>query len=145
MDPSRSCKSGLAQAPIVTPLTRFRWYTNTMTSDRIRSKDTFLSQNVDLVSADLAVARAPCVLAPGNFVWPFEFDLGSCQFESVNGLGDTFVEYEIRATVVTARQFAKNHCAVKEIKVMRTPCLNEINATEPDQVDLLNTVHIYAH
>lgn len=106
-----------------------------MTSDRIRSKDAFLLQCVDLVTTlDLTGARASCLLVPGNFVWPFEIDLGACPLESVDGLGDNFVRYELRVTIVTAGRFAKNLCAVKGVRVVRTPCLNEINDTEPDQV-----------
>ncbi|KAF3031547.1 hypothetical protein E8E12_001422 [Didymella heteroderae] len=109
------------------------WYTNTMTSDRVRSRDTLFSQDVDLMSMCNPEGGSPCLLAPDNFVWPFEFDLGSCPFESVDGLGDTFVKYNLCVTVITAGRFAKNLCAVKEVKVIRTPGLEEVNDTEPDQ------------
>lgn len=106
-----------------------------MTSDRVRSKDVLFAQCVDLVSmSDSTGARAPCLLAPGNYVWPFEFDLGACPLESIDGLGDNHVKYDLRVTIVTAGRFSKNIRAMKEFRVVRTPCLDEINDTEPDQV-----------
>lgn len=112
-----------------------------MTSDRVRSKDELIHQSVDLISTSGSTGtRASCLLAPGNFVWPFEFNLGAHPLESVDGLGDTFVRYDLRVTVNTAGRFAKNICAAKEVRVVRTPCLDEINDTEPDQVRYLRTL-----
>jgi hypothetical protein len=112
-----------------------RWYTNTMTSDRVRSKDVLFAQCKDLIcTSDSTGTRASCLLTSGNFVWPFEFDLGACPLESVYGLGDNYVKYDLRVTVVTAGRFVKNIRAIKEFRVVRTPCLREINDTEPDQV-----------
>lgn len=105
-----------------------------MTSDRVRSKDILLTHCVDLIStSDSTGSRASYLLAPGNFVWPFEFDLGACPLESVDGLGDNHVKYEVRVMIVTAGRFTKNLRAIKEFKVVRTPNLDEINDTEPDQ------------
>jgi hypothetical protein len=106
-----------------------------MTSDRVRSKDVLLTHCVDLISTlDSTGSRTSCLLAPGNLVWPFEFDLGACPLESVDGLGDNYVKYEVRVMIVTAARFAKNLRAIKEFRVVRTPNLDEINDTEPDQV-----------
>lgn len=111
-----------------------------MTSDRVRSKDVLISRHKDLVLASNATqADTPCVLAPGNFVWPFEFELDPGSFESILGLGETFVKYDLCATIFTAGLFAKNLCAVKGIVSIRTRCLNEVNDTEPDQVMLKGT------
>jgi len=112
-----------------------RWYTNTMTSDRVRSKDVLFAKCEDLISTSNSRGTgASCLLTPGNFVWPFEFDLGVCPSESVDGLGDNYVKYDLRVNVITAGRFTKDVRAIQVFRVVRAPCLDEINDTEPDQV-----------
>lgn len=108
-----------------------------MSADRIRSKDVlFLEERPIFPSQKASSTGTSCLIGPGNYVWPFEFDLGILAFESIDGLGDSFVKYEIRATLAIAGPFSKNLCARKQIKVVRAPNFEYIDDVEPEQVIL---------
>lgn len=106
-----------------------------MTADRIRSKDvTFCKERTIDCSQKADSTGTSCGIGAGNFVWPFEFDLGASPFESIDGLGDSFVNYEIRATLATAGPFSKKLSARRQIKVFRSPSTEEMDDLGPEQV-----------
>ncbi|KAJ4990065.1 carbon catabolite repression protein [Stagonosporopsis vannaccii] len=112
------------------------WYTDTMTSDRIRNKDVFFLEHTSLLSTGREPSsQKSCLLTPGNHVWQFDFDLKSCLYESIEGLGDSFVTYEVRATIVVAGKFSKKICAKKQVKVVRDSRQAEVDDFEPEQDD----------
>ncbi|OAL43310.1 hypothetical protein IQ07DRAFT_637071 [Pyrenochaeta sp. DS3sAY3a] len=110
------------------------WYTDTMTADRIRSKDVIFCKERTIYRTQKADSTSTsCAIGAGNFVWPFEFDLGASPFESIDGLGNSFVNYEIRATLATAGPFSKKLSARRQIKVFRSPSTEEMDDLGPEQ------------
>ncbi|KAJ8105479.1 hypothetical protein OPT61_g10152 [Boeremia exigua] len=110
------------------------WHTDTMTADRIRSKDVIIYRERPIFPNQITNSDWPlCSIGAGNFVWPFEFDLGATPFESVSGLGGSFVNYEIRATLAFAGPFSKKLFARKQIRVVRSPCVEYMDDVEPEQ------------
>ncbi|KAH6612173.1 hypothetical protein C7974DRAFT_92430 [Boeremia exigua] len=112
------------------------WHTDSMSCDRIRSKDVVFCEKTNLLSPTRGKDNQKVSsLGPGNHVWPFEFDLKSCPYESIDGLRDTFVRYEVEATIAISGRFGKKISVKKQVKVIRNPCVSEVDDVEPEQDD----------
>ncbi|OAL47740.1 hypothetical protein IQ07DRAFT_127016 [Pyrenochaeta sp. DS3sAY3a] len=112
------------------------WYTDTMSCQRVKSKDVFFSTESCLFPWPREKgSRKPCLIEAGSHAWPFELTLGPRPFETISGLRDSFATYQLSATIVTAGYLQRNIKSKKQIRVIRAPCFDEASVIEPEQVD----------
>ncbi len=111
------------------------WTATTATRPQVlREETTFLKKDVLPVQSPKAKSE---ILLAGNYEYPFEFIIAGHSPESVEGLGDSWIIYRLKATlergILAPKVYARQH-----IRVVRTP---DVATLEGAQTGVVRVAH----
>ncbi|KAJ9640379.1 hypothetical protein H2199_005918 [Coniosporium tulheliwenetii] len=116
------------------PSTRLAEQTEWATPSMIQDKETFLRDERILYPTDGGKGK-PHKLGAGHKEWTFEFSIPGEAPESVEGLANSYIIYNMTASVSTAGFMTRDLVAKSHIRVVRTLSFDALDAGPMEQIN----------